>query len=108
MDLRSRLRTLVRFLRACPFEAYFWTLALAGVASLDPEGPPLLNLCVFENLGLWCPGDGLGQSIAHLARRQFAASWNAHPLAGPVVAVLVFHVGRLCSRTHRRIPIAWS
>jgi hypothetical protein len=92
----------MQFLRTCPSEAYFWIVALVGVASINPEAPPLLNLCLFENLGVPCPGDGLGQSIAYLARGQFDASWAAHPLGAPVVGVLGYHVGRLLHSTQTR------
>jgi hypothetical protein len=92
----------VRTLRAVPAEALFWTAGLVGVASMDPQGGTLVNLCVIEQLGLPCPGDGLGRSIAHLARGQLAASWTAHPLGGPVVGVLLYHVGTLCRRARPR------
>lgn len=75
-----------------PNEALFWTAALGVVATIDPVAPGGLNLCLFENLGLPCPGDGLGRAIAHLARGNWAASWKAHPLAGPVVVGLVYHI----------------
>ena len=88
-------------LRFLPAEAVFWIAALVGAASLDPNGEPLLNLCLIEQLGLPCPGDGLGTSIAHLARGQWAASWTAHPLGGPVVGVLLYHIGSLFWRARR-------
>ena len=90
-------------LRVVPFEAVFWTAALVAAAGIDPQAAGGLNLCLLEHLGLPCPGDGLGTSIAHLARGQWAASWNAHPLAGPVVGVLVVHIGTLCRSSLRRV-----
>lgn len=96
----SRVQTVVHAgleqLRAVPLEAFFWTAGLVFVASIEPQTSGGLNLCLFENLGLPCPGDGLGRSIAHLVRGQWAASWNAHPLAAPVVGVLVWHVVTIC------------
>ena len=86
----------VRRLRAVPFEAVFWTAALLGAASIDPQAPGGINLCLIEHLGLPCPGDGLGTAIAHLARGHWGASWNAHPLAAPVVGVLAVHVVSRC------------
>lgn len=87
---------LVQRLRAIPLEAAFWVGALAFAASIDPQAAGGMNLCLIEHLGLPCPGDGLGTGIAHLARGHWAASWNAHPLAGPVVGVLVYHIATLC------------
>lgn len=89
-------------LRTVPSEAVFWVCALVGVACLDPEGTPFVNLCLIEQLGLPCPGDGLGTAIAHLARGQWGASWAAHPLGGPVFGVLLYHVGALCYRSRHR------
>lgn len=86
----------VRRLRAVPFEAVFWTAALLAAASIDPQASGGINLCLIEHLGLPCPGDGLGTAIAHLARGHWGASWNAHPLAAPVVGVLVVHVVSRC------------
>ncbi|MCS3615959.1 DUF2752 domain-containing protein [Salinibacter ruber] len=86
----------VRRLRAVPFEAVFWTAALLAAASIAPQSSGGTNLCLIEQLGLPCPGDGLGTAIAHLARGHWTASWNAHPLAGPVVGVLAVHVVSLC------------
>ena len=82
-----------------PLEAVFWTAALVFAASIDPSASGGVNLCLIEHLGLPCPGDGLGTAIAHLARGQWAASWHAHPLAGPVVVGLGGHIVMLCRGT---------
>ena len=94
--VQTATASIVQRLRAVPLEAAFWTAALVAAASIDPRAPGGFNLCLIEHLGLPCPGDGLGTGIAHLARGQWAASWNAHPLAGPVVGVLVVHIVTLC------------
>ena len=91
----------IQRLRAVPLEAVFWTAALLAAASIDPQAPGGINLCLIERLGLPCPGDGLGTAIAHLARGHWAASWKAHPLAGPVVGVLLAHVVSLCRAARR-------
>ncbi|MFB6274450.1 MAG: DUF2752 domain-containing protein [Salinibacter sp.] len=92
--------SIVRWVRGVPLEAVFWAAALAAAASIDPQASGGVNLCLIEQLGLPCPGDGLGTSIAHLVRGQWAASWAAHPLAGPVVGVLVYHIVTLCRSGH--------
>ncbi|MFB6273717.1 MAG: DUF2752 domain-containing protein [Salinibacter sp.] len=101
--IRDTGGSLVQGLRAVPLEAVFWTTALVAAASIDPQASGGINLCLLERLGLPCPGDGLGTAIAHLARGHWTASWQAHPLAGPVVGVLVYHIGTLC-RTAARGP----
>ncbi len=99
--VRDAITPVVQQLRAVPLEALFWTAALVAAASIDPQSSGDLNLCLFENLGLPCPGDGLGTGIAHLVRGNWVASWNAHPLAGPVVGVLVAHIVTLCRSPSR-------
>lgn len=96
--IRDLLHLAIQRLESVPFEAVFWAVGLVAVALMDPEGGMGLNLCLFEQLGVFCPGDGLGRGIAHLVRGQVTASWAAHPLAGPVVLVLLFHITMLCRR----------
>ncbi len=86
-------------LRAVPKEAFVWIAGLLAMASADPTAPPLLDLCLFDALGAaFCPGCGLGHAIAWLARGEVAASFQAHPLGMPAVAVLLHHVARLIRR----------
>jgi len=94
--VRTAVDVIGSWWRRVPREAMFWTMALVAVASIDPHAPGGVNLCLIEHLGLPCPGDGLGTAIAHMVRGDWGASWNAHPLAGPVVGVLVVHVVLLC------------
>ncbi|MFP4228311.1 MAG: DUF2752 domain-containing protein [Salinivenus sp.] len=94
-------QTIAQWGRNVPREALFWSVALGAVAAIDPQGGGGINLCLIENLGLPCPGDGLGRAIAHLARGEGAASWAAHPLAGPVVVGISAHIVRLCSDSSR-------
>lgn len=77
-------------------EAYIWLLGLAVVAIANPYGEQHYTLCLFKNLGFnFCPGCGLGRSIGLLARGDFAASFQMHPLGGPAVAVLLCRVVKL-------------
>lgn len=99
--VRDTITPVVQRLRAVPLEAVFWTAALVAAAGIDPQAPGSINLCLIEHLGLPCPGDGLGTGIAHLVRGQWTASWEAHPLAGPVVGVLVYHTVTLCRSSSR-------
>jgi hypothetical protein len=87
---------LAEWVRSVPLEAVFWVAVLGAAASIDPQAPGGINLCLIEHLGFPCPGDGLGTGIAHLVRGDWAASWSAHPLAGPVVGVLGARVVTLC------------
>jgi len=87
-------------LRAVPREAYVWLGGLLALAAADPTAPPLLDLCLFEAVGLsFCPGCGLGHAVAWLARGDVAASFHAHPLGIPAAAVLLGHVAWLIRGT---------
>ena len=97
--IRTAAEAIPHWLRAVPLEAVFWTAALVAAASIDPQAPGGLNLCLIEHLGFPCPGDGLGTGIAHLVRGQWKASWTAHPLAGPIVGILMYHIVALCRRS---------
>ena len=69
------------------------------MATMDPTGEHLISLCPLDALGwTFCPGCGLGHSVAHLARGAFAASVHAHPLGLPAVLILVHHITRLVRR----------
>lgn len=93
--IKMLLQSGLRFLQSIP-EAAFWTAGLVGVATMDPEAGVGFTLCLLEHLGVFCPGDGLGQATAYLVRGNFAASWSAHPLAVPVLLVLLYHIATLC------------
>ena len=99
--VHSAKKRLGEWVRSVPLEAVFWIAVLGAAASIDPQAPGGINLCLIERLGLPCPGDGLGTGIAHLVRGDWAASWSTHPLAGPVVGVLGARVVTLC-RSPRR------
>jgi hypothetical protein len=71
-------------------EAFFWILAIILLAFTNPEGSGHLSLCPLKNMGFnFCPGCGLGHSIAWLFKGEFTASFNCHPLGIPAVVVLL-------------------
>jgi len=100
--VKTAIVSIVQRVRAVPPEALFWAVVLIAAAIIDPQAGGGVNLCLLERLGLPCSGDGLGTAIAHLVRGDWAASWNAHPLAGLVVGVLGSRVVTLCCSSPRR------
>lgn len=91
-----------RNVRRIPAEAWVWILGLVGVAVLAPTLENTVTFCIPNMLGVdWCPGCGLGRSIAHLARGDVQASFSAHPFAIPAVAILTTHIFHLIRK--RRI-----
>lgn len=93
---------LLALLRRLPLEAFVWTAALAALALTDPRAEGLLSLCVPKALGLpFCPGCGLGHSIAFLLNGEVGPALAAHPLgpfAAAVLAGRVIGLGRDAAR----------
>lgn len=66
-----------------------WMVFLTGLILMATMNPYVegTSLCLFEALGFtFCPGDGLGHSIAFLFRGEFSSSLEAN-LMGPAVVV---------------------
>lgn len=103
-------RALGRLLRRIPLEAVVWMVGLAAMASFDPRADTLETWCLFNRVfGLEsCPGCGLGHSIAFLARGEWAAAVQAHPLGIPAVGIIGAHVGRLLHDAYAPRSRAWA
>lgn len=88
-----------------PLEALAWIAGLAALACTDPAADGLLSLCLFKALGVpYCPGCGLGHSVAYLFRGEVDLALAAHP-AGPfAVLVLTARVVALMRDAFRRPP----
>ena len=70
-------------------EGFIWIIALAIPAFIEPDGGTHFSWCLFSNAGIeWCPGCGLGESIAWLYRGEIIASLRAHPLGFVTVIIL--------------------
>ena len=69
-------------------ELYLWVAGLTALAVMQPDGTHLFSFCAFSYFTDWCPGCGLGHAIAYLVRGDLMASWEAHPLAIPAIAML--------------------
>jgi hypothetical protein len=75
-----------------PIELIFWLTALISLWFFDPYGNHY-SLCPLSNLGIdWCPGCGLGRSMALLMKGHFIASWEMHPLGGFALVVIIFRI----------------
>ncbi|TWR30054.1 DUF2752 domain-containing protein [Mucilaginibacter pallidiroseus] len=84
------------------FEITIWIVALCCLAFTNPAEQGHYSLCPFNRFGFsWCPGCGLGHSIAYLFRGDFANSFKAHWLGMPVVAVLLFRIYTLIRFNNR-------
>lgn len=91
-----------------PFKYYFflhfeWIVLLAGLllmALLDPFGQAA-SLCPIDRLGFdFCPGCGLGKSVAFAARGDLTASLQSHPLGVLAILVIVARIGSIFRRNY--------
>ena len=83
------MKRILTFLKA-PYrlELLFWTAALIIPAFIDPASPHF-SFCLFKHLGLdFCPGCGLGRSMAFLYRGEIIQSFICNPLGMAAIAIL--------------------
>lgn len=71
-------------------EAWFWIAAIIVLASINPAVDGHASLCVAKKMNLWfCPGCGLGHSIAWFFRGEFGKSFQSHPFGIPAILILL-------------------
>ena len=74
-------------------EAALWTTGLLAVTISDPNAPAIIEACLLKAAGFFfCPGCGLGHAVGYLARGEFLLSFQSHPFAPLVVAVLLHRI----------------
>lgn len=73
------------------FLHFEWAVLAVGIllmAYMDPLNGKS-TFCLFERAGIsFCPGEGLGRSIAYLFRGDVNASFASHPAGIPAVLIL--------------------
>ena len=75
------------------FELCFWISALIALGFSNPSLETHFTLCPLKLLGLsWCPGCGLGHSIAFLLHGDIVNSWHAHWLGIPALAMILYRI----------------
>jgi len=76
-------------------ELFIWIVALILLAFLNPDSK-LVSLCPLKFLGFhYCPGCGLGRSIALLFRGRFAESFAMHPLGFFAISMIGYRIVQL-------------
>jgi len=74
----------------------FWIGALIFVLTINPYGTEHHSLCLFKNLGIsFCPGCGLGRSIALIFRGDIVGSFQMHPLGIPALVMIFLRITKL-------------
>jgi hypothetical protein len=75
------------------FELLFWVAALIALAITDPALPSHYTLCPFKLMGItWCPGCGLGHSIAFLLHGDIKSSFDAHWIGIPALGIILYRI----------------
>ena len=75
------------------FELLFWIAALIALAIADPASPSHYTLCPLKLMGItWCPGCGLGHSIAWLLHGDIKNSFHAHWIGIPALVIILYRV----------------
>jgi hypothetical protein len=86
----------MKFRDHIPIELLLWIFGLILLAAADLRhdlSGHHMTLCPLANLGFnWCPGCGLGRSIAHLLHGNVVASWNFHWFGLPALVIICYRV----------------
>src|SRR5690606_20705148 len=84
------MKIITQWISKAPLELIDWLASLGAIILLDPYGGSHLSLCPLSQVGLeGCPGCGLGRAMSLLARGEFQASWQMHPLASLALVVMI-------------------
>ena len=80
-------------LRRFPLELVCWTGGLLTLFFSEVSGDSHFTLCPLYNLGLdWCPGCGLGRSIASILKGDISASIKFHWFGIPALIILLHRI----------------
>ncbi|WP_254060814.1 DUF2752 domain-containing protein [Mucilaginibacter sp. L196] len=83
------------------FELAFWVTALIALGVSHPTEATHFTLCPLKLMGInWCPGCGLGHSIAFLLQGDFINSFHAHWLGLPALIIILY---RICDLIRQNI-----
>lgn len=78
-------------------EALLWLSALVALYFLDLNGTHI-SICPISNLGFdFCPGCGLGRSIAHILQGNFHEGMTMHSLGFVALGIIAFRIYTLLS-----------
>jgi hypothetical protein len=87
------------------FFLHFEWMALVSFLIIPAFIDPAANsatFCLFHNIGIeFCPGCGLGRSVAYLFRGDLTASFHMHPAGWLAVVVLASRVIQIFNRNRK-------
>ncbi len=97
--MRQKIIAIVRNIN---LEAVIWISGLIFLAFLNPGTDHHFTICPIKNLGFsFCPGCGLGESIAHLFRFELLQSFLSHPFGIAGFIILVYRIIFLIRKSYR-------
>lgn len=74
-------------------EFWGWIIALILPFFIDPHADGHMSLCLFHQLGFdWCPGCGLGRSMALLYLGEWQASFRMHFMGAPALLLIAARI----------------
>jgi hypothetical protein len=85
-------------------EAIIWSGGLLYLMLINVPSDSHFTICPLANLGInFCPGCGLGNSISHLFRGNFASSFDSHPLGIFTFFIILFRIISLIKNNRRKL-----
>lgn len=101
--MTERVKISIKALKTIPLEAWMWIVALSYLVFINPYEPQVFSFCPFHNLGVdFCPGCGLGRSIAFFYHGDFLNSLKTHPL-GIAAFIIISHRIFILIRTNYQL-----
>ena len=99
MLCQNHIVNMHNFFKRANLELYIWIAALLLLAFINSNNNHV-SLCPLNFLGFhYCPGCGLGRSIALLFRGKFVESFAMHPLGYFAVAMIGYRIVQLTRTT---------
>ncbi len=98
--IHYRLRKYIQILKMIEWEGVLWLIALIYLFFINPYQTQHFTLCPFRNAGItFCPGCGLGRSIAFLYYGDIIASLKTHLLGIAAFILISLRITKLFFRT---------
>lgn len=86
------------------FEWMALATGLAAIALMNPYEVQGTSWCLLEWAGFpFCPGEGLGHSIAYAVRGDLANAFDAHIMGPVAILILTGRIGYLLNQTLKPI-----
>lgn len=93
MNISKIQQRFFRGLTRFPLEIVVWLAALVVLKIYNPGSDQHLVVCPLQRAGIaFCPGCGLGRSMACVLDGDFTVAWSCHPLGIFAVIVLIYRI----------------